>query len=63
MNYYMVTFQWYDTTTYCCNLAHAADENAVKEAYKEYNIIDIRPADPYEISTARIKGMPCTECR
>ena len=61
MKYFRVTFQ-YSETTYCTNIAIAADIETVNAHYNsKYKWSAARPADEYDIETARRKGMPFIE--
>ena len=61
--YFNVSFQWFDTTTYCANIAHAENEKAVEKHYltKGHKDINVSKCNEYDIETARRKGMPIVE--
>ena len=59
-NYYNVTFQ-YSEAVYCANIAHADNEEAVKEAYKKYPWCSVKPASAYDVEEAKRRGKPIVE--
>lgn len=64
MNYYNVTFKWYDTDTYCSNIAKAESVEAVKAHYAKYDSNpSISTASEYEIRSARERGKPIVTCK
>lgn len=58
-NYYYITFLNGDF--YHSNIAAAENVNAVVDHYNRYKIINIRPAEMWEISAAEKKHMPIVE--
>lgn len=57
--YYIVTFRWYDTSTYCINIAIADNMKSVFEHYnKKSDYVTVNPADENIIESAKRKGMP-----
>lgn len=59
--YYKVTFK-YSETTYCTNIAAAKNEDAIRNHYKKYEILNISEANDYDIKDAKRKGMPIVNC-
>ncbi len=57
---YIVSFQWYDTDTYCTNLCSASDTSLIISHYEDKGcrVVGIRRAEKYEIESAKSKGMP-----
>lgn len=60
MTYYKVSFQ-YSESVYCSNIAHAENEEAVKEHYSKYEWFSVSPATEADVETAKKKGMPIIE--
>lgn len=60
--YYNITFKWYDTNTYCSNIAYAETEEDVKESYSKYEIIAISEAKDYDVEDAKRRGKPIVNC-
>lgn len=62
MNYYKVTFKWYDTDTWCCNLAIAKNVYKVRDHYikysGEYENIFVEQASPSFVRASKKRGMP-----
>jgi hypothetical protein len=58
--YYSVSFK-YSETTYCTNLAHAENAEAVKAHYSKYEWVNVEECGQYEVETAKRKGMPIVE--
>ena len=61
MRYFEITFQWSEST-YCANIAHAENENDVRNHYRKYNIISVKPASDYDVEDAKRRGKPIIEC-
>jgi len=63
MKYYNVTFKWYDTDTYCSNIAKAECAEDVKAHYSKYdNDPIISEASSYEVEAAQERGKPIVTC-
>lgn len=65
MTYYTVTFQWHDTTTYCSNLAHAENADAVTAHYrkKHTGYLNVTPATDSDVNDAKRRGKPIIEIK
>ena len=61
MNYFYVTFQWYETDIYCANICKADCDHDVYSHYGMHNHVMVRKADSAEVMTAKHKGMPIVE--
>lgn len=59
-SYFKVTFE-YAEGIYCTNLAHAETAEDVEREYSKYNWRSIKPAQPWDVDEARVKGMPIIE--
>ena len=63
MQYFNVTFKWYDTNTYCSNIAKA---NSVDDVKKHYSKFDENPvisvASARDVESARERGKPIISC-
>lgn len=59
--YYFVSWNAGDGI-YCTNLATAESAADVYKAYTEYGEVTVRPAEDYEIESAKRRGMPVTDC-
>ena len=63
MKYYNVTFKWYDTDTYCSNIAKAESVEDVKAHYAKYGSDPIiTEASAYEVEAAKERGKPIISC-
>ncbi len=63
MKYYNVTFRWYDTDTYCSNIARAECAEDVKSHYAKYDSDPtITEASSYEVESAKERGKPIVTC-
>lgn len=63
MKYYNVTFKWYDTDTYCSNIAKAECAEDVKAHYTKYDSDPtITEASSYEVEAAKERGKPIVTC-
>lgn len=63
MKYYNVTFKWYDTDTYCSNIAKAECAEDVKAHYAKYDSDPtINEASSYEVEAAKERGKPIVTC-
>lgn len=63
MKYYNVTFKWYDTDTYCSNIAKAECAEDVKAHYTKYDSNPtITEASSYEVEAAKERGKPIVTC-
>lgn len=61
MKYFMVSFRWYDTDTFCTNLCVAESAEKAREHYEsKYSNVSVRDALKGEVETAKRKGMPVT---
>ena len=60
-NYYFVSWNHGDGI-YCTNLATAESAADVYKAYDGRNEITVRPAEDYEIESAKRRGMPVNDC-
>lgn len=60
--FYNVSFRWYDTGTYCTNIASAASEADVIAHYAGREIVSITPASDYDVQDARRRGKPVVVC-
>ena len=62
-NYYSVTFRWYDTETFCSNIAHASSREAVERFYsaKYQHEVIVTPCDISALKAARERGKPIVE--
>ena len=61
--YYNVTFRWYDTGTFCSNLAKAESPEDVKAHYAKFDPDPIiGEATAHDVSDARRRGKPITNC-
>ena len=58
--YYSVSFK-YSETTYCTNLAHAENQEAVKNHYSKYEWVSVEECGQSDIETAKRKSMPIVE--
>ena len=59
--YFMVSFRWYDTDTFCTNLCIAESAEKAREHYEsKYRDVSVRDALKGEVETAKRKGMPVT---
>lgn len=60
MNYYSITFRWYDTNTYCSNIVIAANEDAARKHYENEGkeVVGISPASEYDVEDAKRRGKP-----
>ena len=58
--YYKVTFQ-HSENVFCTNLAHAETVQDVEREYSVYSWSSIKPAQPWDVEEARVKGMPIIE--
>lgn len=58
--YFSVSFK-YSENTYCTNIAHAENAEAVKAHYSKYEWVSVTECEEYEVETARRKGMPIIE--
>lgn len=60
MNYYSITFRWYDTNTYCSNIVIAANEDAARKHYEDEGkeVVGISPASEYDVEDAQRRGKP-----
>lgn len=60
MNYYSITFKWYDTNTYCSNIVIAANEDAARKHYENEGkeVVGISPASEYDVEDAQRRGKP-----
>lgn len=63
MQYFNVTFKWYDTDTYCANIAKAECAEDVKAHYAKYDSNPtITEASSYEVTAAQERGKPIVTC-
>lgn len=63
MQYFNVTFKWYDTDTYCGNIAKAECAEDVKAHYAKYDSNPtITKASSYEVEAAKERGKPIVTC-
>ena len=63
MKYYNVTFKWYDTDTYCANIAKAESAEDVKAHYAKYDSNPtITEASAYDVTSAQERGKPIVTC-
>lgn len=63
MKYYNVTFKWYDTDTYCGNIAKAECVEDVKAHYAKYDSNPtITEASSHEVEAAKERGKPIVTC-
>lgn len=61
--YFNVTFKWYDTDTYCSNIASAATADDVAAHYgSKYPWFDIQPATENDVNDAKRRGKPIIKC-
>lgn len=60
-NYYFVSWN-HGNGIYCTNLATAESAADVYKAYTGHSEIAVRPAEDYEIESAKRRGMPVTDC-
>lgn len=60
--YFKATFRWYNTNTYCTNMALAESVEDVRAHYSKHEVISISEASPYELKEAELKGMPIIHC-
>lgn len=60
-NWYMVSFE-YAEGIFCTNLAAAESVEDVRAEYAKYSNVTVNEAQPYEIESAKRRGMPVTEC-
>ena len=60
MNYYSITFRWYDTNTYCSNIVIVANEDAARKHYENEGkeVVGISPASEYDVEDAQRRGKP-----
>ena len=58
--YYLVHFR-YSETTYCTNIAHAENQEAVKNHYSKHEWVSVEECGQSDIETAKRKGMPIVE--
>lgn len=62
--YYNITFRWYDTTTYCTNIAHAESAEEVTVHYLNAGhswVSEPVEATEYDIANGRRRGIPFVE--
>ena len=60
--YFKVTFR-YSESIFCVNIAHAESHDAVPVHYERYDDVWIEDdIPPYELESAKRKGMPIVEC-
>lgn len=63
MEFFKVTFKWYDTDTWCSNIAMAETEAQVREHYMKFGGDTIvSAATNGEVEEAKRKGMPVISC-
>lgn len=63
MKYFNVTFKWYDTDTYCSNIAKAESAEDVKAHYAKYDSNPtITEASAYDVQAAQERGKPIVTC-
>lgn len=60
MGKYIVSFQWYDSDTYCTNFCIAKNAKEVEDHYaKKYGgFVTVREAKDFEYEMAKNRGMP-----
>lgn len=60
MNYYSITFRWYETNTYCSNIVIASNEETARKHYEDEGkeVVGISPASEYDLQDAQRKGKP-----
>ena len=59
MKAYIVTFEWYDTGTWCTNIVKADSEDVIHAHYKKFGEKRyVHEAKEYELDEAKRKGMP-----
>ncbi len=58
--YYSVSFK-YSETTYCTNIAHSENTEAVNAHYSKYEWVNVTECGESEAETAKRKGMPIVE--
>ena len=61
--YYSVSFRWYDTDTFCTNIAHAASRDAVERYYADKYGPDVivNDAPEWAVRDARERRKPIVE--
>lgn len=63
MKYYNIAFRWYDTDTYCSNIAKAECVEDVKAHYAKYDSAPtIKEASEYDVEDAEKRGKPIVTC-
>lgn len=60
--FYKVSFRFADNT-FCTNICDAQTFSDLEREYSDYNELDIREAQPWEVEDARQKGMPIIKAR
>ena len=61
--YFNVTFKWYDTDTYCSNIARAETADDVAAHYgSKYSWYSISPATENDVNDAKRRGKPIIKC-
>lgn len=64
MKYYNVNFKWYDTDTWCSNIAKAETIEDVKAHYAKYGSEPIiKEASAYDVESAIERGKPIIKCQ
>ena len=58
---YLVTFKWYETDTYCTNIAIAPDKDAVAGRYEKYPWYCVTETDSDTTEMYMRRGMPIIE--